>query len=598
MKIFSLILLCLAVGFGAAYLILPDGGSNGDMAAASGEKQLYTCGMHPEIVTDEPGECPICHMKLTPKSSGGGTAGSITIDPTTRQNMGLVTTAAVYRPMTRSVHTFGKIEIPDPNRHRVTLRVDGWIERLFVAEEGETVFKGQPLLEIYSPDLVAAQRELLVALQSGNATSSLTQLVRAAEERLANWNISEDQIVRLKETGDVMRTVTIRSPVTGYVNKAMVAEGDRVSARTMLYEIVDLSTVWVEAFVYEQDLPYVSEGLPAEIEVAGLPGELLTGRVAWVSPVLDAKDQAELRLRLDNPDGRLRPQMYAEVTLANRLDEERLAVPRRAVINSGTRSLLYVASAEDRYEPRTIMTGAVDDHDYVEVREGRTSGERVVVSGQFLLDSESRLSEPLNGDGGSGHQHHSHGDPHAQETGNKETESAGKDPYNTHTCPMPSHFHVLNYGPGTCDECGMDLVPVTETENKPVYVCPMPECGTVTRKPGSCPVCNMNLMEYKPEPEEANDDQATGQDTTVAADPYDIHTCPMPSHFHVLNYGPGKCDECGMDLAPVTETENKPVYVCPMPECGTVTQKPGSCPVCNMNLMKYEPEMSDDHSHH
>ncbi len=605
---------CILIGFGAAYLILPLS-QNTPQAAASGETaQLYTCGMHPEIISEEPGICPICNMKLTPKRESGDNEGAIRIDPATKQNMGLVTTQAEYRKLTKTVSTFGKISVPDPNRYTVNLKVDGWVERLYVDEQGQSVSKGQPLLEIYSPELVAAQRELLVAKKS-NSNASMIRLANAASQRLQNWDISEDQLRRLEDTGEVKRTMIIRSPANGIVKNKAVSKGDRISARSLLYEIVDLSKVWVEASVYEQDLPYVQVGQKARVNIPSLPGQKFDGEVTFISPILDDNSQAEIRLTLDNTDNMLKPEMYAEVFIENSLDGERLAIPRSAVINSGTRQLVFVASADETYKPHYIETGAIGSGDMIAIEDGLMAGDDVVVSGQFLLDSETRLSEAI-GAGGAGGHAHQHGAQHAdsKEMDHDEMEKAeaSNDPYDIHTCPMPEHFDVLNYGPGECPECGMALVPVSETENIPVYVCPMPQCGVAEKEPGLCPVCNMKLVEYEVPEEKADseekatmDEHAHGHDHShdqmemqaekqESDDSYNIHTCPMPEHFHVLNYGPGECPECGMALVPVGETENSPVYVCPMPQCEVAEKEPGLCPVCNMKLFEYEPEESDD----
>ena len=613
MRILAIAIACIVLGFGAAYLILPSASSENVADTKTDGQQLYTCGMHPEIISTEPGLCPICHMKLTPLRTAGSNDGTVRVSAATKQNMGLVTAVAKYENLSRLVHTFGEISVPDPNIYSITIKFDGWAERLFVDEEGERVRKGQPLFEVYSPDLVTAQKELLVTLKSGS-NETMTRLAESARSRLLNWDISEDQLAQLEASGKVTRTMIIRSPVDGFVKMKHVNEGDRVSARSVLYEIADLRKVWVEADVYEQDLPYLSLHQTARVSIPSIPGRTFTGKVSYISPLIDERGQTEIRLELDNPKYLLKPAMYAEVTLENTLDGDRLVIPRTAVINSGVRQLVYIADADDSYEPRMVKTGAVGENDLIEVVNGLASGDAVVTSGQFLLDSETRLSEATQASG------HMHGSDKQSDQMDHHAHAAHEmkkdDPYDIHTCPMPSHYHVLHYGPGTCPECGMDLVPVKETDNAPIYVCPMPECGTVTREPGNCPVCNMKLIEYYSKDSTKTDttehpatshqmhdnqmdhgDKNHGEKdeiTQKADDPYDIHTCPMPSHYHVLHYGPGECPECGMKLVPVSETDNAPVYVCPMPECGVATKEPGLCPVCNMHLKKYEPEAASD----
>ena len=510
MKTTIIIIIALITGFGLAYLITsPD-----EIQQPLGEStpaQEYTCGMHPEIVSHEPGYCPICEMKLTPRKTGTGAAGGVTIDPTTRQNMGLVTTPVEFRSVSRQVHAFGRVAIAEPNRHTVNLKIDGWVEQLFVDHEGERVKLDQPLLEIYSPGLVAAQREYLIAVEAGE---SATDLKQASRRRLANWDISDDQIERLEQSGEITRTMTIRAPSAGVVISKKVSEGDHLKPGAELYEITDLSTVWVVAHVYEQDVPFVNVGQAAKVILPNTGNSEIRSIISYVSPFLDSRGQVEIRLDIDNSDYRLLPEMYAEVTVESDLEGAQLVIPRSAVINSGIRQLVYVATGDDLYEPRVIETGAVEDDDNVVVLSGLKENEQVVVSGQFLLDSESRLSEalaegvPMGHDhGGDGEHQSSPADEHATHTSEADDDdfefvaTGGHDIY---TCPMPSHYDVLQYGEGKCSKCGMKLVPLGETDNSQVYVCPMTECGSVTDHKTTCDVCGMNLVRYQPE---GSDDQ-------------------------------------------------------------------------------------------
>ena len=293
-------------------------------------------------------------------------------------------------------------------------------------------------------------------------------------------------------------------------------------------------------------------------------------------------------------------------------------IPRAAVINSGAREIVYVASADGGYMPRQITTGTVGSDDMVELVNGLKANETVVTRGQFLLDSESRLSEAV----GTGmHQHG--GEAMAQMTAMQKDEQAdhsndtisdmhkpdkvkaATELSGIYTCPMPEHFHVLQYGAGKCPECGMKLVPIEETENTNVFVCPMPEDQVVSDSAGRCPKCNMKLVPLFERPTEIKDSvsmkkhehsmkmKTDSAESSVFAK-HDVYTCPMPSHFHLLQYGPGKCPECEMKLVPVTETDNTEVYVCPMRQCGVVQDKPGECSVCGMDLVKFDAEHSDD----
>ena len=468
---------------------------SGSLALAA-EDIIYTCGMHPEIVSHEPGLCPICNMKLTPKKAGSMNTGTVTIDPVTRQNIGLVTVEAVLETVEKQLYASGRLIIPQDNNYSVNTRVSGWVERLYVSDVGQGVKKGQPLFDIYSPDLVNAQREYLAiapAINDSSMDQSLVSFTNLATERLRNWGISQDQIEALQKKGEIKRTLTINASADGFVTALNIKTGDEVRPHARLLEISDLSTLWASAYVYETDLPFLELNQTARLSFPALPGEIYSARVFYIAPVLNKSNQIEVRLELDNSKMTLKPDMYAEIILEQQLSGQRLVIPRRAIINSGRRQVVFLASGDDSFEPREITTGAIANDDKIEVISGLTAGDRVVTSGQFLLDSEARLSESL-GDNLS----HQHGNNHAYGDHAENARGANTDPYDIHTCPMPEHYHVLNYGPGQCPECGMNLVPVGQTDNNQIFVCPMPECGTVAQEPGQCPVCNMALIKYQP----------------------------------------------------------------------------------------------------
>lgn len=363
--------------------------------------QQYTCGMHPQIVTNEPGLCPICNMKLVPKTDMSMTGGTIRVDEATSKKMGLATTAARFRELTKTVRANGNVTYSEPNLFSINVKIDGWVEKLYVNETGTKVTKDQPLLEIYSPELVAAQQEYLIAWQSMKSMavndSVPTRLVDASYKRLKNWDISEEQIYNLARTKQVMRTLIIKSPYDGVVTFKSVSEGDHVKPGQDIFKIANLSTVWVSAYIYEQDLPLVHEGLMATVSSPSLPGRKFESKIIYVSPFLDQSRQAEIRLSVDNKQLLLKPNMYTEVLLKKPFGNENLSVPRSAIIKSGTREFLFVATDKNLFDPRQIESGVVDDNDFVEILSGLHEGEQVVVSGQFMLDSESRLNETLAG---------------------------------------------------------------------------------------------------------------------------------------------------------------------------------------------------------
>lgn len=595
MKNTIIVILALVIGLGLGYVIF---GGKGTVSLSDTQvtgKQLYTCGMHPEIITQEPGYCPICGMKLVPKKDGGESSGAgvISIDPATVQNMGLRIAPVQVGALSKTIRAYGQIDYDETREYAVNMKISGWVEKLYVDFEGAQIRAGDKLLDIYSPELVAAQKEYLVAYENNKsvtvipaASQQSTRLLAASEDRLANWDISGDQIQNLKAKGEVSRLLTMRAPATGVVVKKHVVQGTYLKAGANLFDVADLSVVWLRAFVYEQELPYLRLGQKATVQLPYLPGEAFSGRIAFISPELDAKRQAEVRINIPNPDGRLRPGMYSEVMITSQLHGEKKLIPASAVINSGVRQLVFVQMGEGKFEPRLVGIGHYGDNDVLEIVSGLEVGEKIVTSGQFLLDSETRLNEALD----MGHAHGSRGpgtEPASEEHSldaahqHKSTEAKPekkaekKTLSGIYTCPMDEHSHIVQYGPGKCSLCGMKLIPVEKTSGRTLYVCPMPEDSVVSSKPGTCPKCSMKLVKMEKEPEMT------------------LYVCPMPEDS-VVSFKPGKCPRCGMKLAPAKDVGDMTLYVCPMPEDSVVSVKPGKCPKCGMKLVKMEkePEMA------
>ena len=363
--------------------------------------QLYQSGMHPWIITTEPGNCPICGMKLEPIDPAKLT-GEIAIDPVVVQNIGVRTAPVVRGPAVRTLRTVGTVEVAEPNVHDVNLRVSGWIEELDSDFVGASVEAGERLFTLYSPQLQTAAEEYLLALQS-NA------LVDPARDRLLNLGLSETDVEAIAEAGSVDRNLPIRSPVTGTVTRKHANEGMNVEPGMLVFRIADLSTVWVQVTLYESQLDGVRPGQPATMTVAGIPGETFEGKVSFIDPTLDpATRSVRARLVFDNPGGRLKPGMFADATLRDVLAENAVLAPREAVVETGARKLVFVALGGGRFGPREVETGANVADGRVVVTEGLEAGEEVVTSGQFLLDSEASVRSSLarmvdpGGSGGSG----------------------------------------------------------------------------------------------------------------------------------------------------------------------------------------------------
>ncbi len=317
---------------------------------------------------------------------------TVEITPEMQQRIGVKTEEARVVPLRKVIRTVGRIEADERRVFAVTTKFEGWIEKLHANYTGRFVRKGEPLAELYSPELLATQEEFLVALKWATAGDSKDSeaLLEAAKWRLRLWDISEAQIKRLEETGQAMRTLKIHSPASGYVVEKMALEGVRVMPGDLLFTIADLSTVWVMTDIYEYELGFIKPGQKAEISLSYLPGVRLLSKVDYVYPTLSAETRtAKVRFEASNPGLKLRPQMFADVEVTVDLGK-RLAVPEEAVIDTGERQVVYVDKGEGYFEPREIKTG-IRAEGMREVLKGLKPGERVAASATFLIDSEAQI---------------------------------------------------------------------------------------------------------------------------------------------------------------------------------------------------------------
>jgi Cu(I)/Ag(I) efflux system membrane fusion protein len=425
------------------------GGTQG--AKAGAKKQQFICPMHPTIVMDHQGDCPLCGMKLVPMEGdaaaadvkpgerkiayyrsphdpeetsetpmkdsmgmdyvpvyqdelgGGGPKveglARVTIDPQRQQLIGLRTAKVTRGPVGGSWRTVGRVAVDETRVHHVNIKVAGFAEHVYVDYAGKPVRRGEPLFTIYSPDLLTAQQEYLLALRMrktlGDATPGVgDELVRASRERLRLWDIPASEIRRLEETGKATKTLTIHSPMSGVVTKKDLVMGHRLNEGDMPYEITDLSTVWVLADVYESELPKVKLGMLAELSLQSLPNRTFKGKVVFVDPLLAKETRtAKVRLEFANPKGELKPEMFGEVVLKSGA-REGLRIPADAVVRSGTKDVVFVALEGGKFQPREVQLGP-SDGDAVEVVRGLGEGDKVVTRANFLVDSESRLRASL-----------------------------------------------------------------------------------------------------------------------------------------------------------------------------------------------------------
>jgi len=454
--IITLLVLVLA-GAGVGWMLIRRPASDPSDATGGAAAVKYHCPMHPTMVSDRPGDCPICGMRLVPieseenaatpaptsavpsrkivyrstmnpdetadhpgKDSMGMEMVPVEIEedpatssvsdraavrvPLTKQQLIGVKTELVERaPFTRTIRAVARVTYDETRLRQVHAKIAGYVETLHVNATGQLVRQGQPLLEIYSPELLASQQEFLVALRARQRTAgsglvsvvaSGAELVASARRRLELFDLTDEQIHELETTGLARRTITLYAPISGYVLKRNVTQGERIEPGTTLLDVADLSKVWAIASVYEYELPFIQVGQSATLSLSYVPGKTIEGRVAFIYPTLEAATRTvQVRVELPNPGLALKPEMYAEARLEADLGP-RLAVPDSAVIESGTRSIVFVDRGEGLFEPREVRIGLRLEDTY-EVLGGLTEGERILTSGNFFVDSESRLKASL-----------------------------------------------------------------------------------------------------------------------------------------------------------------------------------------------------------
>ncbi len=405
----GLVALGLIAGVGATLLLLPRANGDHDHGAATATapaKQMYQCPMHPQIIQDHAGACPICGMDLVPMDGEGTAAASlaghaaITIDPERQQLIGLRTEKVAEGMVSGAFRALGRVAVDETRVRKVNVKVEGFVEKLYVDFVGQPVTKGQPLFSLYSPEFVSAQREYLLALKTqkalsgGSLQSSGGDLLESARRRLTLWDVPKETIERLEKTGDVQRALTLRSPISGVVTVKNVVEGARITPADIPYEVTDLGHVWVLVDVYEAELGRAKVGMPAELTVQASPGKTFRGRIAFVDPVMDPKTRtAKARVEFANPTGELKPEMFGDVVLKGQ-GRKGLVIPLDAVLDAGTTKVAFVSLGDGKFEPREVTTGTTVG-EQVEILSGLKDGEEVVVRANFLVDSESRLKAAL-----------------------------------------------------------------------------------------------------------------------------------------------------------------------------------------------------------
>jgi len=420
------------------------------------EGGLWTCGMHPQVIEEEPGQCPICGMDLVPLREDGGadvaaakpsgereilfyrnpmdptitspvprkddmgmdyvpvyadeaesaaTDGAVvTINPAVQQNMNVVTKRVSRRDISHHIRTVGYLDYDQEKMVSVTTKYSGFIEKTYVNYIGQPVTKGESIFEIYAPELVQTEQELLSALRYATGLAAAPEdtrrraedLLKSARQRLSYWDISPEQVRLLEETGEVFRTLQVTAPASGMVMKRMPGlEGMAVRPGMELLHIADLSDLWLTVEIFEDQLPWLDIDSTATINLTYFPGETFRGRVRYIEPEVSEKTRTiQLTLEVPNPGSRLRVGMYATVIFEPVAAKDAIAVPSQAVLRTGERNVVIIALGEGRFAPREVLLGPQGEG-FVQILDGLTDGDEIVTSAQFLIDSESNLREAI-----------------------------------------------------------------------------------------------------------------------------------------------------------------------------------------------------------
>ena len=404
--VFLAIGLALVAGLGAGYWFATSQSVTAPVQEMQAERKplYYRNPMNPEITSPVPAKdhMGMAYIPVYAEDDSTDPAGTVRIDPVTVQNIGVRTAIAESRTLAREIHTIGRVDYDEQRITRLHPKTQGWIENLRIGTTGEAIRRDEILLSIYSPQLVSSQQEYLLALKNLDALSAspfedvrrgAADLADTSLERLRLLDVPEHQIKELMDTREVKKLLHIHSPAEGIVINVGAREGQYVTPQTELYMIADLSAIWVFVDIFEEELPWVRVGDEAEMQLAAVPGHTFKGKLTYIYPYAEVKTRSiKARLEFQNVDMKLKPNMFADVTIHASPLSDAVVVPSEAIIRSGLKEQVFIVREPGKFEPREVEIG-LSSGSFTEIRRGIAPGEQVVVSSQFLIDSESKLRE-------------------------------------------------------------------------------------------------------------------------------------------------------------------------------------------------------------
>ncbi len=481
---------------------------------SSGQRKIayYRSPMNPQETSPVPKKDEM-GMDYVPVYADQIGSNQIHIDPATQQNIGVTTELVKKMKLSRTVQTTTNIAYDETKLYTISTKIMGYVEKLYVDYTGQFVKKGQPLLSIYSPDLVSTQEEYLQAIKYRNQISAngsaiskqgAEQLVESAKRRLLYWDITEKEIQALEKRGTPEKTMTIYSPANGIVTDKMVINGQSIMPGMALYKIADLSDVWGLAQIYQYELPWIRLEDKVDLQLSYLPGKTFQGRITYIYPYLDTDAKTvQVRIEIRNSNNyEFKPGMFADATIKSPLTLETVAVPNQAIIHTGTRDVAIIALGNGYFKPVNVTLGARSDNGYVQVLNGLSEGEDIVTSSEFLIDSESNLNAALN--------NMQAGNDNQEQNSNSQNNSNGSSSTDTGNMKGMQMNGGKNMQKGKTDHSSpveykgtIDVKSIDDNNDGKVYQCPM-DFNVLSDKPGVDPKCGMNLKEVSIKQAEEN----------------------------------------------------------------------------------------------